>query len=181
MFRHIALLSAVMLASGCSYDVTNSTTKTNNLEIKNHDKTSLNLNNLALQNVEKLSHEVTILGTICSAHTFKLGLASDLIEELQSIDKDGSLQSPIVPDIQIIISSAGSSVKCITTGLVSGKCQANISFSGKIVASNGKEEDLIVSKSAISSATACEGALTSLQMASFDVVNEILTRVSSFK
>ncbi len=124
-----------------------------------------------------MNQETLNLAMLCSAHKFNLKNGDELTQSLTAIDKDGSLETPETPNLRVVASSSKSTVKCVMTSPISGKCHAKIAVTGKIVPKKGPAEEFEILKSAIKPTFACEGVSKALRAASAETLNEIVDTV----
>jgi len=171
---NITLAISIFGLSACAYNIENSA----EIAAKQATIPPTNLN-IALENAETLDHEAMAKGIICSAHKYNMAISKDLTANLSALDKDGNLESEDKPDVRVIGTEARSTFNCIQTGYASGKCQADMDISGKIINKNGNAKPFKVTKSAALETSACAGS--ALKQASADAISEILDKVRTYQ
>lgn len=178
MIKQTALSALMVLSlSACAYDIDSSKmTSTNSMLQAMPELPPSNLN-IGLENIDALNKEAVSLGKLCSGHTYNMKTGNDLTQRLTDADKDGSLDTPEKPDLRVVAASSSSTLKCVMTSPISGKCQAKVDISGEIIPKNSSAKPFNISKSSIMPTYACEGATKSLRTANAEAVDEIVDMV----
>ncbi len=173
----VSLVVATLPMAGCTYNI-------NSQKSLNHatapEAASRSDLHVSLKADSAFDGEAAVRGIICSAHKYRMNLSEDLSGMLADIDQDGSLTQPAHPDVTVFAAMSSSTLKCISTGAASGKCEARVNVSGKIVARNGKSAPFNISKTSVIPTALCEGAARSLKEASAEALGGIVDKVRRY-
>ena len=171
-----AFIIATFSTSACAYNVNNSANMAETTaQIQPSDL------EITAENLEVLNHQTFVKGVICSAHTYNMNVSNDVTALLTALDKDNNLQSNDKPDITFTAQNANSSFKCVQTGVMSGKCQSDVTLSGKLISKSGKTTQINIEKSATQDTSGCEGATGSLKTANAEALEELVAKIRAYE
>jgi hypothetical protein len=189
MYKNWFYCLAVTLLASCAYTIDSSQFASKSELDKRVPQASPTNLDIRIEQKERFNHDAKVLGITCSAFDFHVNLAKDLEERLVTVDRNGSLENPPSPDVTVTASSASTTLKCVATGVASGKCQAETRLVGSIVFQDGNSELFDITKKSIYSTSMqppgqfgypmsmCEGAAWAIYNADSETIDEIVEKI----
>lgn len=173
----VSILPLIIFLSACTYNIEGAKDNIAQTPAFLVERSKLNIN---LIGDEKANHKSTVLGVVCSAHSYNVMIGDDLKKSLSDIDVDAVLQSSSKSDIIVSLDSASSNIKCLYLGVASGECLGEVTLKGSVTKGASVPKVFKIEKTVLEKSLTCEGAVSSVKRASQMVAEDLIEIVKSY-